>query len=813
MKKFLLLLLAMMLCLPFALAEETAIVYDFEDGAAGPFQQSGSCSLSVSDAAAHGGSKSLAVTGRSGNNWDCADLAPANAGFGLGDTVTISAWVYVDSDAEGTFCIAKSAADYGWYGSATIPGKVWTQVHATFTLEDEVNIRFQNYGEQWNSVNFYLDDVSVTVQSPAEAVPVQTVTTAFDFENGLPDVFAQSGSAQPAASTRQAHSGASALYVTGRSGNNWDCVDLKSEAANIPLNAPVKISFFIYVDSDEEGAFRVARGGGDWGTLGKQATFPGKTWTEMTVEFTMEEMVNIRFQNASDNWNNAEFYIDDMTLEVGMPIAEEEVVNDAPPMDYRSDFSQGLDGWYPRSGNADAALTVTEEGGILMTGRTGTWNSPGRDFELIPGRTYNITVLVKQETGEALNFIVSLAKTRDEQESYENWGSATVPSGEWTMIQASAVCTKGDQFVLYVEGGTENAEFQIKDFIITEPVSNFGALDVSLKEFYADKFVMGTAVTAGEYLNTERMEFYLSQFGIFTCGNEMKPDFLLDMAETRKQQRRTKDQSTVVVNFDNVVPLLDWAVANNVKIHGHVLVWYQQTPTAFFHQDYATHKPLLSREEMLLRMENYISQVLTWTNENYPGVIVSWDVVNEAIADGSTKIRDCLWSQVVGEDYVNVAFQMARKYAGEGVKLYYNDYNTDDTAKQIGILRLIDSLIADGTIDGYGFQSHYSIDWPTLKRIEIAWNNLAARTLADGSPLLLRVSELDVGIPDTSEANLKKQADYYSALFDLYVKYADRIEAVHVWGTVDDLSWRADKFPLLFDAKTQPKPAFYAIVD
>jgi tetrahydromethanopterin S-methyltransferase subunit E len=145
MKKLLIALLALALCFSVALAEEAVI--DFENGATGVFQQSGSCSVAVTGAIAHEGGKSLAVTNRSGNNWDCADLNAANAGIALGDTVTVSVWVYVDSDEEGTFVIAKSGADYGWFGNATIPGKTWTELTATFTLEDDVNIRFQNYGE------------------------------------------------------------------------------------------------------------------------------------------------------------------------------------------------------------------------------------------------------------------------------------------------------------------------------------------------------------------------------------------------------------------------------------------------------------------------------------------------------------------------------------------------------------------------------------------------------------------------------------------------------------------------------------------
>ena len=85
--------------------------------------------------------------------------------------------------------------------------------------------------------------------------------------------------------------------------------------------------------------------------------------------------------------------------------------------------------------------------------------------------------------------------------------------------------------------------------------------------------------------------------------------------------------------------------------------------------------------------------------------------------------------------------------------------------------------------------------------------------LNDGTPIKLRVSELDVGIPSNTEGNWQTQARFYDQLMKLYLQYADQIEAVHTWGTVDDLSWRKENYPLLFDGQSQPKPAFYAIVD
>ena len=431
------------------------------------------------------------------------------------------------------------------------------------------------------------------------------------------------------------------------------------------------------------------------------------------------------------------------------------------------------------------------------------------------GKTYNISVLVKQDVTDATGLMVSVEHRKDGGDpSYENLGSATAKKGEWTLIQCTYIAGRYDKFVLYVEGGAEDTEFQIKDFTCVEQTLKYGKAGIpSLKEVYAPYFDFGTAVTGMEVLDAERMDFYKSQFNIFTPGNEMKPDSLLNVGECIKAVRKSGDQTEVRVKFDNCIPLLDWAQANGVKVHGHTLVWHSQTPQMFFHEGYSIRNPLVSREVMLARMENYIRQVLTWTEENYPGVIVSWDVVNEAAADSGRKLRDSLWTQVVGEDFINRAFEYARKYAAPHVKLYYNDYNSEMTMKALVTRDIVDSLIADGTIDGYGFQAHYTAGSTNQFYVEIAMKEMAKRTLKDGTPIRLRVSELDVGIPANTDSNWQIQARFYNQLLELYVKLADQIEAVHTWGTVDNLSWRKENYPLLFDGQSLPKPAFDAIVD
>lgn len=327
----------------------------------------------------------------------------------------------------------------------------------------------------------------------------------------------------------------------------------------------------------------------------------------------------------------------------------------------------------------------------------------------------------------------------------------------------------------------------------------------SLKAVYADAFDFGVAVPKKLVSHKDAMALVAEQFGIVTPENELKPDAVLDIGMSSVKAR--EDDTAVAIHLDSARPLLDWAKENGVKVHGHVLVWHSQTPENFFHVGYKTSEPLVSREVMLGRMENYIRQVMEALEADYPGVVVSWDVANEVIDDNSGKLRASPWLEVVGEDYVARAFEFARRYAPEGVRLYYNDYNTAYFGKQNGIVRLLEALMAEGNIDGYGFQMHHDLSTPTMKQITDAVDRIA------GLGLLLRVSELDITVGANDENSLKRQAKMYADIMKLLLGHADQVEAVQVWGLSDDLSWRSGGFPLLFDGQRAPKPAFWAVAD
>ena len=479
---------------------------------------------------------------------------------------------------------------------------------------------------------------------------------------------------------------------------------------------------------------------------------------------------------------------------------------------YQSNFSAGMDGW---TGRGDAVLTQGLNW-LHVEGRKSNWHSPGRDFTLIQGIPYKISVQVKQDSLDSAELMLSVAHSLDGRETYENLARVHVKREAWTTLSCTYTPGYYDKFVLYVETvDAPELAFDFRLFRLEAPAGTEAAQvedtpaaaeTPSLKEIYADSFDFGTALPGYAVNRGEIRDLVLKQFSILTPENEMKPDAMLDVAASRKLAE-AGNETAAAVRLDACRALLDFASANGLKVHGHVLVWHSQTPEAFFHEGYDPAKPLVTRDVMLGRLENYIKAVFEAVEGRYPGLVVSWDVVNEAIDDGTNWLRQSNWVKTIGDDFVLKAFAFARRYAPEGVRLYYNDYNTAYSAKRRGILRLLESLIAEGNIDGYGFQMHHSVSTPSMQQIADSLKDVAALDLR------IRVSELDVGADDASEQNLRRQAQKYAAIMKQLRKYADRIDTVQVWGVSDNMSWRSKNFPLLFDASLQPKPAFYAVAD
>ncbi len=327
-----------------------------------------------------------------------------------------------------------------------------------------------------------------------------------------------------------------------------------------------------------------------------------------------------------------------------------------------------------------------------------------------------------------------------------------------------------------------------------------------LMEVYEDNFPIGVALPNQVLKNVSRYEkSILKHFNSITCENEMKPEAILDKAAC--QENIVQTYTDPAVHFDVCQPAIAFAQEHGLKLRLHTLVWHSQTPSWFFTEDYTEDGALVSREVMLLRMENYIKKVLGYFSEEYPDLIYAVDVCNEAFDEGDgdengVRQKKNLWYDTVGDDYYYQAFVFARKYATKDMKLFYNDYGC--MWKTDLILQHLQKAQDEGLIDGIGMQAHLSIDDEIQRKFIIA-----AKKFCDAG-YELQITELDIGMEEKTESNLKKQARKYRVLFEELKKMQEEgypVTGITVWGLNDRLTWRQGKYPLLFDEAMEPKEA------
>ena len=309
---------------------------------------------------------------------------------------------------------------------------------------------------------------------------------------------------------------------------------------------------------------------------------------------------------------------------------------------------------------------------------------------------------------------------------------------------------------------------------------------MSLKTVYQPYFRMGAAVPAQVFESTTALGELCAQYDSMTCENEMKPQFLLDEGENRRNAAQY-DRCPAVC-FEGVRKYLDFAREHGMKMRGHTLVWHNQTPGWFFTEGYRGEEdaPLADRETMLARLEGYIRQVLEFTQTEYPGIIYAWDVVNEAVEDGA--LRRSLWTETVGEDFILQAFRFARKYAKQDVSLFYNDYDTFIPWKRDVICeQVLKPLLSEQLVDGMGMQSHMTMNTPDLEEYE------KSLRVYGSLGIQIQVTELDIHNADPSASSMEALAARYREVFTILTRNKKEgtadVTGVTFWGMQDDDSW------------------------
>ena len=338
----------------------------------------------------------------------------------------------------------------------------------------------------------------------------------------------------------------------------------------------------------------------------------------------------------------------------------------------------------------------------------------------------------------------------------------------------------------------------------------------SLFKAYEKYFRIGAAINGRMPLDADYNALICRHFNSITADNQMKPMFVMDRAATLA----LGDTCHAAVDFKWVDNLLSFAREKEIAVRFHTLAWHNQTPRWFFSKDWSDAEDAepASKEVMLIRLENYILDVMHHVNTVYPGLVYTWDVVNEAIepsqgAPGLYRTKSP-WYRTCGEDFLMTAFRAARKAQAPDQTLCYNDYNAFEPVKRDAIICLLKKLKAESLVDCMGMQGHYVMDWMNVSLCEEAARAYAALDLK------LQVTELDIHCNSDDESHSVKLAQLYGDYFAMLKKLSEEgisIEAVTFWGVTDQDSWltgfrKETSYPMLFDRAKNAKEAYDAVM-
>ena len=318
----------------------------------------------------------------------------------------------------------------------------------------------------------------------------------------------------------------------------------------------------------------------------------------------------------------------------------------------------------------------------------------------------------------------------------------------------------------------------------------------TLKELAESRgMYVGTAVGSVFHQRNDLMYYEILQreFNMVVAENEMKFDTI----------RPSRDQ----YNFTAGDRLVDYAEEHGMAVRGHALIWHNQTPGWLENGNW-------TREELLDIMEDHIHTVMN----HYKGRIIHWDVVNEAISDnnGAMRTHDSIWRRVIGEDYIDYAFQFAREADPDAV-LFYNDYNISDMGgvKADACYNLVKGMIERGVpIDAVGFQGHY------INNMHSTYIDNIDRNVKRYADLGVEVAftEVDIRMNQyASDYDFQVQASNFGDVASIAVNNPN-VNTFVIWGFTDKYSWVPGQFSgeghaLIFDDEYEPKPSYFSVAD
>ena len=306
--------------------------------------------------------------------------------------------------------------------------------------------------------------------------------------------------------------------------------------------------------------------------------------------------------------------------------------------------------------------------------------------------------------------------------------------------------------------------------------------------FTKSQFPIGVAINMGALQDgTAYKKIATEQFNSITPENIFKASFIHPYENT--------------FNWLQQDELATFCKVYQKRLHGHTLIWHEQLPAWIWNFEG-------SRNEWESLMKTHIQTIVS----HFKGAVSSWDVVNEAFEEDGT-LRNTIWKQKVGDDYIEKAFIYAHE-ADPNVLLFYNDYQLEaNFTKRKNVLNYFERLRTRGVIiDGIGLQMHITTSYPEPQQVGEALKEISSKHYK------IHFSEVDISINpfgkslgDTKDL-FKTQAMLLGEMIEQYKGIPSQYQyGVTFWGISDKDSWlrnQKEDYPLLYNDNYNVKPAY-----
>lgn len=505
-----------------------------------------------------------------------------------------------------------------------------------------------------------------------------------------------------------------------------------------------------------------------------------------------------------------------------------------------SNFDNGsLDGWMPRNDPAKGSTKIEIDRNIKHSGaasmrvfdRKFTWMGPIHKLTDNPvaGDVYSISAWIYFKDGPnngAFTFSVERAM-KNGTSMYQNVTTFQVPKDTWTEIKTEytigtdpTVAGISVYFELpykedHLVTANDKIDFWMDDikFIKLDPASRPKAqMNIpNLSDAWKRSFDIGVAASQADVdTSSQNAQLLMKHFTVLTAENDQKME--------------TVQPSEGRFVWGPVENIIRFGEMTGMRIRWKSLVQHTQNPAWIFRDRINASLPA-SKDVLNQRLKTYIQTVVT----RYKGRVESYNVVDEVLSDRSglrTGLEGSRWYDILGPEYIDNAFRWARE-ADPRAQLVINEYGLEsDTRKRQEMVNLIRGMKQRGVpVDAVGLQMHIDIRGPSVQQIRETIETLAALGVK------VMITELDISMysgageakKTITPAMLLEQAQRYKDIFAMLREQAQKgnlANMVVLWGNNDGASWKNNHpvpgrgdAPLLFDARFQAKPSFWALVD